>query len=112
MARVLLLAEHDGNALSVSTVRSLRCAADLGDVDVAVFGDNTETVAGMAAALEGAERMQRLGQAERLLMRDMPVIPLFFYVSRHLLKPTISGFVPNVRDIHLSRYMGVENQQP
>jgi oligopeptide transport system substrate-binding protein len=63
-----------------------------------------------AAALGGAARMQRLGQAERLLMRDMPVIPLFFYVSRHLLKPTVSGFVPNVRDIHLSRYMGVENQ--
>ena len=63
-----------------------------------------------AAALEGVERMQRLGQAEQLLMRDMPVIPLFFYVSRHLLKPTVTGFVPNVRDIHLSRYMGVENR--
>jgi ABC-type oligopeptide transport system substrate-binding subunit len=65
-----------------------------------------------AATLEGAGRMQRLGQAEQLLMRDMPVIPLFFYVSRHLLKPAVSGFVPNIRDIHLSRYMGVEDQKP
>ncbi|MGD9020173.1 MAG: peptide ABC transporter substrate-binding protein [Lysobacterales bacterium] len=64
-----------------------------------------------AATLEGRERMQRLAQAEQLLMRDTPVIPLFFYVSRHLLKPAVSGFVPNVRDIHLSRYMGVEDQK-
>jgi electron transfer flavoprotein alpha subunit len=64
MARVLLLAEHDGNTLNVSTARSLRCAADLGDVDVAVFGDNTETVAGMAAALEGAGRVLRIDRPE------------------------------------------------
>ena len=64
MARVLLLAEHDGNTLNVSTARSLRCAAELGDVDVAIFGDNTETVAGMAAALEGAGRVLRIDRPE------------------------------------------------
>ncbi len=64
MARVLLLAEHDGNTLSVSTARSLRCAAELGDVDVAIFGDDTETVAGMAATLEGTARVLRIDRAE------------------------------------------------
>ena len=65
-----------------------------------------------AAVMQGAERMQRLQRAEVQLMKDMPVIPLYFYVSRHLLRPTVSGFEPNVRDIHLSRYMGVENRTP
>jgi len=65
-----------------------------------------------AAVLKDAERMQRLQRAEIQLMKDMPVIPLYFYVSRHLVKPTVSGFEPNVRDIHLSRYLGVETTSP
>ena len=65
-----------------------------------------------AAVLQGEERMRRLQRAESQLMKDMPVIPLYFYVSRHLLKTTVSGYEPNVRDIHLSRYMGVENTAP
>jgi oligopeptide transport system substrate-binding protein len=65
-----------------------------------------------AEVLKGEERMQRLQRAESQLMTDMPVIPLYFYVSRHLLKNTVSGFEPNIRDIHLSRYMGVKNAKP
>jgi oligopeptide transport system substrate-binding protein len=65
-----------------------------------------------AAVLTGAQRMQRLQRAESLLMADMPVIPLYFYVSRHLLKNTVTGFEPNIRDIHLSRYMGVQDTSP
>ncbi len=65
-----------------------------------------------ASVLQSEQRMQRLQRAESQLMRDMPVIPLYFYVSRHLLKPTVSGYEPNVRDIHLSRYMGVETTSP
>ena len=62
--------------------------------------------------LKGAERMQRLQRAEIELMKDMPVIPLYFYVSRHLVKPGVSGFQANARDIHLSRYMGVKSTSP
>ena len=65
-----------------------------------------------AKRLEGAERMQRLQSAEAQLMEDMPVIPLYFYVSRHLLKPGVSGFQSNARDIHLSRYMGIKGSNP
>lgn len=65
-----------------------------------------------AEVLKGRQRMQRLQRAESQLMVDMPVIPLYFYVSRHLLKNTVTGFEPNIRDIHLSRYMGVKNTNP
>jgi oligopeptide transport system substrate-binding protein len=61
-----------------------------------------------ADALQGSARMQALQQSEALLMRDMPVIPLYYYVSRHLVKPGVTGFYDNVRDIHLSRYLGKE----
>ena len=65
-----------------------------------------------AIVLKGDERMQHLQRAETLLLKDMPVIPLYFYVSRHLLKPTVTGYEPNVRDIHLSRYLGVKSKTP
>ncbi len=60
----------------------------------------------------GSARMELLQQAEAQLMKDMPVIPLYYYVSRHLVRPRISGFVDNVRDIHLSRYLGVVSENP
>jgi oligopeptide transport system substrate-binding protein len=60
----------------------------------------------------GSARMELLEQAEAQLMKDMPVIPLYYYVSRHLVRPRLIGFVDNVRDIHLSRYLGVNSENP
>jgi oligopeptide transport system substrate-binding protein len=60
---------------------------------------------GSANAEVGAARMELLRRAESQLMQDMPVIPLYYYVSRHLVSPAIAGFENNVRDIHLSRYL-------
>ena len=61
-----------------------------------------------AAGRSGSQRMALLQQAETLLMRDMPVIPLYYYVSRHLVKPRVRGYQDNVRDVHLSRYLDIE----
>jgi len=60
----------------------------------------------------GNARMGLLEQAEAQLMKDMPVIPLYYYVSRHLVQPRITGFTDNVRDVHLSRYLGVISESP
>jgi oligopeptide transport system substrate-binding protein len=63
---------------------------------------------GAAAGASGAARMGLLREAEASLMRDMPVIPLYYYVSRHLVNPAVAGYENNVRDIHLSRYLELE----
>jgi oligopeptide transport system substrate-binding protein len=60
----------------------------------------------------GRNRMDILSQAESRLMEDMPVIPLYYYVSRHLVRPEVTGFLNNIRDIHLSRYLGWEAVMP
>lgn len=60
-----------------------------------------------AGAASGARRMELLQRAEAQLIQDMPVIPLYYYVSRHLVSPAVRGFENNVRDIHLSRYLGL-----
>jgi oligopeptide transport system substrate-binding protein len=68
----------------------------------------------MASAdlVSGAGRMKLMREAESVLMQDMPVIPLYYYVSRHLVNPRITGFADNIRDIHLSRYLGLEKENP
>jgi oligopeptide transport system substrate-binding protein len=65
-----------------------------------------------AAAAGGERRMELLQRAEAQLVQDMPVIPLYYYVSRHLVNPRVRGFENNVRDIHLSRYLALETSEP
>ncbi len=56
----------------------------------------------------GTERQALLAQAEAVLLEEMPAIPLYYYVSRHLVNPDVRGYVDNVRDVHLSRYLSLE----
>ncbi|MEM1413018.1 MAG: peptide ABC transporter substrate-binding protein [Pseudomonadota bacterium] len=63
-----------------------------------------------ASEAVGSQRMELLQQAETLLLRDTPVLPLYYYVSRHLVDPAVQGFVDNPRDVHLSRYLDLGEQ--
>jgi oligopeptide transport system substrate-binding protein len=60
-----------------------------------------------ASLMSGPGRLQQLQEAESRLLEIMPVIPLYYYVSRHLVKPGIVAYQDNIRDIHLSRYLRV-----
>ena len=55
----------------------------------------------------GEERLEILREAERLMLEDMPIIPLYFYVSQHLIKPWVSGLKGNVMDHHYSKYVRI-----
>jgi len=44
------------------------------------------------------KRAELMQQAEQFVLRDQPVIPIYFYVSKHLIKPRVKGFVPNIMD--------------
>jgi len=58
-----------------------------------------------ARSERGEDRLERLREAEAQLVQDMPAIPLYYYVSRHLVSPAVAGYENNVRDVHLSRYL-------
>jgi oligopeptide transport system substrate-binding protein len=51
------------------------------------------------------ERYRYFEQAERVLNDDAAYIPVYFYSVRHLVKPYLSGWAPNIVDRNLSRYM-------
>lgn len=47
-----------------------------------------------------AERMELLAQAERILMDELPVIPIYFYVTHNMWKPFVKGLYSNLMDSH------------
>ena len=49
---------------------------------------------------EPAKRLALLGRAERLLVDESPLIPLYSGVAHNLIKPFIKGVYPNARDMH------------
>jgi oligopeptide transport system substrate-binding protein len=51
------------------------------------------------AASEALHRRQLFENAERVLLAQHPLIPLYFYVNKHLVKPTVRGWYNNPLDV-------------
>jgi oligopeptide transport system substrate-binding protein len=52
-----------------------------------------------------ATRMRLLAQAEARAMEQSPLMPLYFYVSKKLVKPYVRGIEENPLNIHPSRFV-------
>jgi oligopeptide transport system substrate-binding protein len=52
---------------------------------------------------DAARRRELLERAERLMLADHPVIPLYFYVNKHLVKPELQGWYDNVMNVVYSQ---------
>jgi oligopeptide transport system substrate-binding protein len=46
-----------------------------------------------------------LEQAEHIAMEDATIAPIFHYVSKNLVSPKITGWIPNIADWHRTRYL-------
>lgn len=58
-----------------------------------------------AASGTSTSRKRLLAEAERALLEDYAIVPLYFYVNKHLVSTRLSGFEPNLLDRHPSRYL-------
>ncbi len=56
-----------------------------------------------AAEADPHRRRELLQNAERVLLHDHPLIPLYFYASNHLVKPEVSGWYENVMNVVYSK---------
>ncbi len=71
---------------------------------------NADYDAFMQRAAEQPDLLARklfLGEAERELLGDHAVIPIYFYVSKHLVSPRVSGWGDNVLDYHYSQHLSL-----
>ena len=58
-----------------------------------------------ADQVEPHARRLYLEEAERVLLGEHPVIPLYFYVSKHLVSTRVQGWGDNVLDYHYSQHL-------
>jgi oligopeptide transport system substrate-binding protein len=50
-----------------------------------------------------ARRRALLEEAERVMLADTPVLPLYFYVNKHLVRPYVHGWRDNVMNVQYSK---------
>ena len=70
--------------------------------------DEYDTLMQQAAdQVDPARRRLFLEEAERVLLADHPVMPLYFYVSKHLVSLDVVGWGDNVLDYHYSQHLSL-----
>ena len=53
-------------------------------------------------------RRSLMQEAEQRLIDGYPILPLYFYTNKHLVKPHVRGFRANIMDHNYSRHFRVE----
>jgi oligopeptide transport system substrate-binding protein len=53
-------------------------------------------------------RLGQFAQAEGLLLADMPIAPVYFYVRSMLVQPSVKGWNPTLLDHHPYKYVYLE----
>ncbi|MDH5260790.1 MAG: peptide ABC transporter substrate-binding protein, partial [Gammaproteobacteria bacterium] len=61
-----------------------------------------------AEQIDLQRRRLYMEEAERVMLADHPAIPIYFYVSKHLVKPNVAGWGDNVLDYHYSQHLSIK----
>ena len=56
-----------------------------------------------ASTIDLGARRELLQEAERMMLADQPLAPLYFYVNKHLVKPYVRGWRQNVMNVVYSK---------
>ncbi|HYF22368.1 MAG TPA: peptide ABC transporter substrate-binding protein [Caulobacteraceae bacterium] len=54
---------------------------------------------------DAARRAQYMAEAERIMLDDAPIAPIFYYVNKNLVNTRVTGWVDNIVDKHRTRYL-------
>jgi ABC-type oligopeptide transport system substrate-binding subunit len=74
--------------------------------------DEYDRLMGLAAdQADPEQRSLYLEEAERVMLADHPVIPIYFFNSRHLVSPEVAGWGDNVLDYHYSQHLSFKAAQ-
>ncbi len=69
--------------------------------------DYDRVLAQAIAEADPAKRQVLMRQAEAILIADMPVLPLYFYVTRSLVAKRIAGWEDNISNVHPSHSLRI-----
>ncbi|MFN7179335.1 peptide ABC transporter substrate-binding protein [Hyphomonas sp.] len=55
--------------------------------------------------LDLQKRAELMAQAEKMMLEDFPITPMWVQVTQNLVDPTLTGWVDNAKDNHRSRFL-------
>jgi oligopeptide transport system substrate-binding protein len=61
---------------------------------------------------DAGKRRALLEQAEGVMLKDHPLLPIYFYVNKHLVKPEVQGWYDNVMNVVYSRDLSLRRATP
>ena len=64
-------------------------------------------LAAASAEPDVVRRAQHLQDAERLMIADQPILPLYFYVTKRMVKPWVRGYEGNIMDHIYTRHLSI-----
>jgi oligopeptide transport system substrate-binding protein len=67
-----------------------------------------ELVSKASRELNPVRRMEMLAEAEQRMIDQYPVVPLYFYVTKRLVKPWVQGYKPGIMDHNYSRDLSID----
>jgi len=62
----------------------------------------------IAKETDMSHRRALMRQAEQRLLDGYPILPMYFYTNKHLVKPHVRGFRANIMDHNYSRHFRIE----
>jgi oligopeptide transport system substrate-binding protein len=65
-----------------------------------------------AGEVDPAKRRDLLEEAERMALHDHPLMPIYFYVNKHLVKPQVEGWYDNIMNVEYSKDLGLRPSGP
>lgn len=63
-----------------------------------------------ATTVDTAARRALLEEAERTMLTDTPLLPLYFYVNKHLVSPRVEGWYDNVLNVVYSKDLALRRE--
>ena len=81
--------------------------SDVGTMNPSIY-KNTEfdsLIRQSEKEIDITKRAELMQKAERILLADQPIIPIYHYTTQHLINKNIKGWADNVMDIHPSRFL-------
>lgn len=56
---------------------------------------------------DGGVRSRLMRDAETILLKDLPLIPLYHYTTQHLISDRVKGWIDNVMDVHPTKHLSL-----
>jgi oligopeptide transport system substrate-binding protein len=63
-----------------------------------------------AATIDREERYKIFQQAEKMLVDEVPIVPIYTYTKFFLKRPEVKGWYPNIQDHHPYQYVYLEEE--